>query len=247
MHVYRFIFRLDFKPVFDIFDSPGQIMRTLLTEKLGDEKFFPDLLEDTKTRAITARYTSEDKKQMRTLTVEPMSIHGSFETVDGVALDSIENYEILRKLFKIVNRFREIFHINSLERCGARFFCFDSVGNSTETSVQKIKALINSGLSKSIEETLGGIQDIGFAFDGEHEDKIKYKFKCGPYSTEGKDKYFSQITKPFDTDLNHDLIFDIDMFEEKFVLNESVSFFKWCAPIIKKVSTMVNATKDMLT
>lgn len=247
MHVYRFIFRLDFQPVFDMIDSPGKIMRTLLNEKLGEKKFLPDLLEDSKTHAITAKYASEDKKEMRTLTVEPTSINGSFETVAGVELDSLENYKILGKLLILVNVLRKDFHISSIERCGARFFCFDSVGTKEENSVQKIKSLINGDFSKTIEKIFGTTQDIGIAFDGEHEDKIKYKIKCGPYSNNGKDKYFSLITKQFDESINHDLIFDIDLFEEKFVLNEGVSFIKWCVPIINKASTMVNATKDMLT
>ena len=247
MSVFRLVFRLDFVPAFDIFDRPGKIMRTLLKPQIGGETFLPDLLEDSNKHAIIAQYQNTDKGEGRSFTVEPICIHGSFESLTGIEPDRLSQHDIFHKFIKIVNTIRQEFDINDLKRCGLRFYNFETVGTKECSAVQKFKQLTDNTFVDTVEGFLGGVTDAGLAFDGCSEENLQYHFKCGPYSTEGRDKYFHDLQRQFDDLSRHDVIFDIDIFEKDFRLNKEVSFAKWCNPVIETVSKVMTEALNRLT
>ncbi|MDY0223644.1 MAG: hypothetical protein RBR67_21180 [Desulfobacterium sp.] len=219
MPIYGAIFRLDFEPVYEIFDSPGKIMKELHTKKIAKTLLLPDLLEQNDKRIITARFVSKIRDEMRSLSVEPISIHGTFETVDGVEIERLNDYNVFTKLVQLVDTFRQDYNINNLFRCGLRLFIFDTIGNKDgHSSIDKTKDLIDRNLTDDFQKIFGNIKDVGIAFDGTSEDDISYKFKCGPYSTKGFDKHLSVTNELFDKNTNHDFIADVDIFEKNFRL-----------------------------
>jgi hypothetical protein len=247
MPVYRLVFRLDFNPVFDIFDYPGKVMRILHEEKFAEGKFLPDLLEDNTKRAITARYKNDAEGIFRILTVEPVSMHGSLESTSGISIERIEGHDVFRKLVKILNKLRHDFNVNDFKRCGLRFTIFDTVGNDDSSSTLKFIKLIDNTITSEVKEHLGEIRDVGVAFSGIGEDKIGYNIKCGPYSKDGQDKYLRELSDKFDETTEHDCIFDIDIFEKDFHLTSSVSFAKWCGPAISRADKTVKSILNKLT
>jgi len=246
MPIYRLVFRIDFEPVFDIFDSKGKIMRILLDEKMDDSKFLPDLLEDSKSHAVLAKFTNKDE-DIRTFTVEPTSLSASFESINGAECSALGSHIVFHKFIKLANIFRQEFSINDLKRCGLRLLHFDTIGIHDCSSIQQFKSIIDNRIAHEIEQTVGNITDIGLAFDGAHDDKTKYHIKFGPYSTDGIDKYFVHIAEKFDETTEHDTIIDIDIYEEDFRINNTVSFIKWCNPIIEKANKSVNVITSRLT
>ena len=222
-------------------------MEILLNEKLNEKEFFPDILDDPQKRVISARYGDDLKSQLRSMTVEPTSIHGSFESVGGVNVEYFEDDEIFRKLIKLTNIFRKDFNINEINRCGFRFKYIENLRSSPEKVNKAFKIIVNNKLSQGADTILGGIKDFVIAFDGEDRDKIKYHFKCGPYFKGEAAKYFKYISTKFDESCVKDFIIDLDLYEEKFNLSKDVSFGKWCSPMIKKAWATFDYMKLLLT
>ena len=137
MSIYRLIFRLDFEPNFQMFDSTGKIMGKLLSETIEGNKFLPELLERSQGHGVAAKYVNETSTEMRMLTIEPVSIHGSFELSKGVSLEKLEQNVVFEKIIKLVNEFRREFGIEVLTRCGIRFFYLSKFNSDDENIISK--------------------------------------------------------------------------------------------------------------
>lgn len=180
------------------------------------------------------------------MTVEPTSIHGSFESLEGVDIESFAETEIFRKLIKLTNKLRQEFDIHDIIRSGFRFYYLDNLADSPEKVNKAFTKIINDKLSGGLESTVGTIKDSGFSFDGEHNDKIKYHFRCGPYFRGEAGKYFKYISQKIDESSVKDLIVDLDCYEEKFNLSRDVSFKKWCNPILSKANSTFNIINELM-
>ena len=252
MPICRFIFRLDFKVNFDIIDSPGKILRLLSDLKKGNEPLFLDLSEDGQKRLITGRYISREKKKSYNFTVEPISIHGGMEAVEGVDIEKLEDNDILINLVKTTNKLRKEYHIADLVRCGFRMIFFDNIGDSVENVTLAIKKMLNNNFIQEFTSNIGNIEDIAIALDGTHEDAIKFHFRCGPYHKDEaqKKQYLSLFASTIDKDQEFNFIADLDFYEENFSLAEAVSFQKWLQPVISKannsISTIKSTIEDMI-
>ena len=246
MSIYRLVFRLDFEPSFQMFDSTGKIMSKLLSETIGGNKFLPDLLERSQGHGVAAKYVNETNTEMRMLTIEPVSIHGAFEISEGVPFEKLEKYVIFEKIIKLVNEFRRDFGIEALTRCGIRFFYLSKINNDNNDTINKFNLLFNKKLIETVEKKMGNLSDVGIVFEGKHEDFTKFRVHFGPYSNEESGRYFPTISNYLKTTDEFNLIADIDLYESDFILHSTVSFAKWCNPLIKKANDYISSVKDIV-
>lgn len=246
MSIYRLIFRLDFEPNFQMFDSTGKIMGKLLSETIEGNKFLPELLERSQGHGVAAKYVNETSTEMRMLTIEPVSIHGSFELSKGVSLEKLEQNVVFEKIIKLVNEFRREFGIEVLTRCGIRFFYLSKFNSDDENIISKFNILFNNNLVDTVENKLGSISDVGIIFEGQNKDLTKYRVHFGPYSKKESDRYFPTISNYLKTVDEFNFIADIDLYEANFTLHSSVSFMKWCNPLIKKAHDYVSDIKSII-
>ena len=93
---------------------------------------------------------------------------------------------------------------------------------------------------------MGNLSDVGIVFEGKHEDFTKFRVHFGPYSNEESGRYFPTISNYLKTTDEFNLIADIDLYESDFILHSTVSFAKWCNPLIKKANDYISSVKDIV-
>ena len=239
MSVHRVIYRLDFEPNFDIIDSTGQILR--LIKETGDGKYWPDLGEIPERHSVSGRNLSKEEGWWMSITIEPTALIGEFESLDGISVEQVEKSQFINKLFKITNALRKKFQIDTFKRIGFRLVLFEDTQADRAAVLTAFQAFIDEDLSGSLVETLGGYTDLGIALDGQHEDGLQYKLKCGPYAEGELKNYLPNIHRmnlgaerlaAKETDLT--ITLDIDLYEQNAHLSETTNFRKWCYPVLVK-------------
>ena len=245
MPYHRVIFRLDFMPNFDIIETPAKTMRIIM-EKY--DSFLPDLGEDIVQRSITAKYEAASGDYIRSITVTPTAITGLIDTSKGIKRSGVLTDTDLAKLIKIANELRSSYHINNLVRTGLRFYYFSKIAAQEGSVNNAFQRLFDHKFIKSLHATLGTVNDLAFVLDGEHEDKILYHLRSGPYfkGELSRKKYLTINPDKFDENNDVDLILDVDMYENNHTLNETVSFAKWCDPLVKRANKLIEELKPML-
>ena len=176
-------------------------------------------------------------------------IHSNF---DGIASKVVGNpnrdkiFVVFEKIIKLVNEFRREFGIEVLTRCGIRFFYLSKFNSDDENIISKFNILFNNNLVDTVENKLGSISDVGIIFEGQNKDLTKYRVHFGPYSKKESDRYFPTISNYLKTVDGFNFIADIDLYEANFTLHSSVSFMKWCNPLIKKAHDYVSDIKSII-
>ena len=239
MTVHRVIYRLDFEPNFDIIDSTGRILR--LIKEAGSGEHWPDLGETPDRHSVSGRNSSKEDGWWASVSIEPAALIGEFETLEGLSVEQIEKSKIISRLFKITNIFRKEFKIEVFKRIGFRLIMFEETGESRESIRMAFQSLIDKNLSDDLVDTLGGYTDLGFALNGQHEDGLLYKMKCGPYADGEFKNYLPNMhrmcintSKIEEQEETLTLTMDIDLYEHNVHLSETTNFNKWCYPVLAK-------------
>lgn len=252
MSVHRVIYRLDFEPNFDIIDSTGQILR--LIKESGDGKHWPDLGEIPDRHSVSGRNSSKEDGWWTSITIEPAALIGEFESLEGISVEQVEKSKFIHRLFKITNTLRKTFHIDTFKRVGFRLFLFEETLADRATVLTAFQSFVDKKFSETLIETLGGYTDLGIALNGQHEDGLQYKLKCGPYADGELKNYLSNIHRMnLDTEriavkeTNLTLTLDIDLYEQNVHLSETTNFSKWCYPVlIKNTKTIEIVLRNLL-
>lgn len=244
MPVCRLIFRLDFKRTnFDILGQPGEVMKLLSS---GPENFWSELAEATQQHIVTAKSITDTTKGVRQISVEPRSIHGSFESVDGVDLKGILKHESIAEMNRIIAEVCGRYKIIDLARAGFRIFYLNTLGNKPGEVKEAFKKMFAEDIVSAASAKLGTINDYAVSFDGEADDKLKYRYRSGPYESKEAARYFSEDVVPkFKEKTEFDFISEIDVYEQNFVLGD-IGFEKWCRPVIKKMLDMIDVSEVLI-
>lgn len=245
MRVHRLIFRLDFqKPNFDIVNSPGAVMQIL--SDMGDQ-YWPAFQDDSANRRVSATNIIKEKGIFRQISVEPINLNFAFESVAGVDINSLDMDDTFSTLFKGVRAICGKFGIQEIQRAGIRFFILSNIQQGNFRLSPSFKGLLDPQLVEKVNTTLGEIRDIGLSFDGESSDKLSYHCRFGPYEANEAQKYFPGTTSNIfeENKVNANFIFDLDLFEEKFVM--TVNADKWSKGPIQKAQELVKEIEKYLS
>jgi hypothetical protein len=250
MSLHRLIFRLDFDPVFQVIDSVGKILDIFQGFKSKGDDVWPMLGENIETRSISGQAKSTKDGWFRSLTIEPTSIVGEFESLEGIPLDSIENSELFRHLEVTTNALKKEFHLTKFQRIGIRFYIF-SKEFPKDNANKFVSSFIADTAKTPLFEVFGESTDTGIAIDGLDEDGVNYHFNFGPHNKEFR-KVLRELPK---TEIINDsvedlieqtgLLFDIDLFVKRHYLAETTRFSKWCLPLFEKADKGVNVIKSL--
>jgi hypothetical protein len=243
MPVCRLIFQINYKGNFDIIEKPGQVMRVLNDTDTG---FWHNLGENVNIRTVNGNSKIEEEKHFRELSVSPNTIRSAIEHHQGIEINDLPTHDTIRKIIKITNALRKEFNIDELVRFGIRFFYFANLGLGQERIASIFNKLFDAPIVDAISNKLGSIDDSGIAFDGTHEDQVKYHFKCGPYFSKEASKYLKQFVSSFEKETEYDMVFDIDLYENNFNLNKDVSIIKWIEPALIKMNDIIEDTKRII-
>jgi len=219
MPICRIIFRLDFvKPIYQIIDSPGQLMKIIDTTWQKDTI---EIGENYSKRLVSSRYMSKENQEGIIFNVDPKNINFSFE-----------KNVIYSKVIKCTNEIRRSFDINEIKRAGLRVFYFDTLSHNTKLCFLNT---IDKCFTSKIQTSLGAIEDLGISFDGTHDDGIKYHYQTGPYFEREATKYLQYFPGLFNSNNNYNIVSDFDLYEENFELTATVSIVKWIQSLIEKI------------
>ena len=216
MTVHRAIFRLDYQVNYAVIDAPGRLMRMLAGLEQGD--FFDSIQDSVKDRTVGANFKS--RSSYRLITVSPTNLVFGLEELKGwSAGEPLEN-ERLRVLSEAVNQICEAYKIEDVIRAGFRVWAFESIGGDFANAFSSASRLLSSNLHGAIEATVGGVKDIGFAFDGGADERAKYHVKFGPCtSSEIASKDYLQhqdLKDALAKESEANIVFDVDLYEEGF-------------------------------
>jgi hypothetical protein len=239
MPVCRLIFRLDFKVNFEIIERSGTTMRMLWEtfEKENPKGF--ELKENRNNRSVTIRSVSENGDFTRHLNVEPTSINGVFESIEGVEVNKLL-YDTKGFIFltKLASDLCEEFHIDHILRSGLRLLHLNKLGKYAGDIVKAYQPMFNTEVINRFEDKLGSIQDYAIVLDGVSEDGVGYHFLTGPYRTEEAQKFFHEIADTISKQADYDMVCDLDLYENDFSLSKR-SVSKLYRPLIAKAERVI--------
>jgi uncharacterized protein YggL (DUF469 family) len=253
MPVHRVIYRLDFEPNFDIIDSTGKVLG--LIKEAGNGNHWPDLGEISDRHSVSGRNSSREDGWWTSISIEPAALIGEFETLEGLSVEQIEKSKFVSRLFKITNTFRKEFKIEDFKRIGFRLIFFEEIETDRESLRKAFQSLIDKNLSDNLVKTLGGYTDLGIAFNGQHEDGLLYKMKCGPYADGELKNYLPNMQRIYintnrmeEQEISLSFTMDIDLYEQNVKLSETTNFNKWCYPVLgkdaKAIDIILQTLKD---
>jgi hypothetical protein len=239
------VFRLDFqRPNFDIINSPGTVMKIL--SGMG-EQYWPEFKDDSANRRVSTSSVDKEKGTLRQITVEPTAITFVLELATGIDLNSVDTDDAVSALFKGIHSLCDAFNINEIQRAGIRFTALGEIKESTSGLGAVFNKLIDGELVRSVNASLGDIKDIGLAFDGEGADKLCYHCRLGPFEVNEAAKYLTAPTAKVVEDIGSptNLIFDLDIYEEKFAM--TVSAAKWSKRPMAKAKQLALEVQSYLS
>lgn len=240
MSVHSLIFRIDFRKTnYEIIDSPGRIMS--IFSSMG-ENCWNEFADGQSTRAVTANF-AKDNALYRQVTIEPTSINFALETKKPIELSTIDRDENYILLMKSVTQLCDEFKIHELRRAGLRTISLNSICDNKDLK-PLFSRVYDGDIITSTESILGKGTDFGVVIDGEDKDKISYHLKFGPYSKDESSKYFPKLNKSIG-ELDNNLIFDIDLYEENFAL--TIKPAKWASSLLLKSSKFKGQIEKSLT
>lgn len=239
MAVRRIIFRLDFRPNFDIVDAPGTVMRLLDPDQDG----FWDALHDAQAkRLIVADWISPDGTEFRKVSVEPVALTFSIERSTGFEMDRIEHDATFSKVLNRVQNIYEKFKLSKLQRAGIRFYYMPSAFAGAE-SLELFRKQISGDFTGGLEKQFGDVRDVGISYEGGHEDGVSYNFRAGPYFPRESKKYVEKIGEKLESETIAS-IFDIDLYETDFVMG--VRILPWVKDQVARFRVGVKALEQLL-
>lgn len=246
MRVHRLIFRLDFnRPNFAIIDSPGRVMQLL--SEMGGAEYWPEFQDSAASRTISGSARDEKDGTFRQFTSEPTAMHFLIESVNGFNFSSLTSDKTISTLFKGVHSFCEAFKIENFSRVGIRFIVLGNVTTTAPSLLPKVESLIDKELHDCVRSTLGEVKDVGWAFDGEEADKLKYHFRMGPYAMDETKKYFSAETAKRIEESGGvaNFVSDLDFYEQNFAMTVRAS--QWCKEPIDKSQKLLVSVDQFLS
>lgn len=225
MEACRVIFRMDYKVSWAAIDSPGTILEILDSIPVGNSS--GGLQEDQTQRLLQAVYISNNREQARQIQVAPTHIVLDFESADGVQLTRLLSHPELRPLLSCVNDLRDHLKLQLYTRIGIRFFLFEDAPRPLEDFLGASDRRVTDPISS----ILGGISDVGLAFDGQHQDGIHYHLKFGPHlPTDAAN--FTHVRDRFIARRREALFFDFDFYESNIKLTPRIE--KWIEPFVER-------------
>lgn len=246
MPICRLIFRLDFKVNFEIIEHAGTIMQTLWEAFEKENPKNLELRENKNNRTVTIRFVSESGDFMRHLNVEPTSIHGAFESIEGVEIDKLLNdTKGFMFLTKLASRLCEKLHVENIIRSGLRLFYLNKLGKQNHDIVRAYQKMFNPEMIGKLENELGTIQDYALILDGAADDGVHYHFSTGPYRAEEAQKFFYEIANAFKEQTDYDMICDVDLYENNFSLSNR-PLANLYRPIIAKAKHIIETLESQI-
>ena len=206
--IHRFIFRLDFNPIFQIIDSVGSNL-DLFNKCAKDLGLEWQGLSVNRNRSLVIGKIQHDEIEYCNINLEPNSLGGELQLRDGKNIGEITDTKLF-KLFKVITEdVTEKFVIQKFNRIGIRsWLILDAEESDFESLLRLFINKVNWFNEFNHEDEK--IDDAGFVLESTLDDKQKIKFIFGPYQKSESKKYFPDIK---DSIGNLGIISDIDIYE----------------------------------
>lgn len=232
MAIHRIIFRLDFEPKYSMINRSGDILEIIANARKGDKNvLFGEVGHEALNNRAIGKSTTDE--HFVSIVVEPTHIAVDLEFASGVPAKLIMSHENVSACVAVVDAIAKLFEIRKIGRLGLRIFYFDKKFNSRETSLGAFKKILDGNFTNIVTEDLGAISDFGIYLIGEHEDKLGYRFHCGPYLEGEAAKYVNNFASIIGRENEYDFVVDLDLFEANFtMINNLLS--KWLAQSLNR-------------
>lgn len=227
-------------------DNVGTLMSALanLSDlRAGTDRFFFDEIEENALQRHMWGTRREDEWYSK-FHASPTTLFLELESAAGIGIGEFERVERVQKMLRLMHSVLGDFDVTHLSRGGARFTWLDTV--SAPDPVANFGRLFDERLISLLQQRTARIGDLGVAIDGQQDDRTKYHLRFGPYKATEAPKWFQQLS-PEALAGHHEsanLIVDLDLYEENFVLRASPA--KWLAPFLQSLDVNVRNIAGLL-
>jgi hypothetical protein len=235
--IIKLIWRLDYPVSYAYIDGRGRALKAI-SETVAD--FWDKSGDGALHMSFAARHTTEDT--LRTLSLDPTCLNGTFEWRCGTELSSVLRSEQFRAVDRIARELLKTAEIRKVVRAGVRFFCLERYADGRGNAYDRTLSLLHEPLRTNAGATLGPITDLAITLEGTAEDKVSYRAVHGPYERKNVDLVLE--AKPTEDQYKllevSDLFFDIDLFENNFSFEEH-SLFRWTSTKLEKALAFIKS------
>jgi hypothetical protein len=240
--VYRFIFRLDFAPGYDLLDKPGQALKILM-ETPGAE-YWTSVATAENSHILRSSYN--DDRESKVFTVTPSTINGVYETADGIDLAKILENETFLTFSKLAHEYCDVFKLDKLTRMGLRVFVFEHYEEEYENYTTRFLNLLTPELMTAFASRVGQVEGARIQFDGVTNDEINYHLNFGFFN----EIDYAKFTPTFAPTLLQEgaefhTTVDIDLFETDISL-KGLTLKNWSKDKWPIINTFLSILKDGL-
>ncbi len=236
----RLFWRLDYSFAYDLLQHRGDVVRVLLTEV---DKLWPTAGSGAIPDSLVATFSSPS--EARAISVETMSCNGSIEWPAGQDLERVLTQDSFRNTSRVVERVLKLCGVTVMVRAGIRLIVLEKASTGSTGFRNAFIAQVSNAYIRTAKKQLGDILDIGLVLEGQSEDGVSYRLQVGP--TEEKNIRANLTTRPnvgIDDLLEHQLFFDIDLFEHNFSFREH-TLQKWAVTKLDKAVQFVRDCRDV--
>lgn len=223
----------------------GEILEIIAGARNGDnDVLFAEIgHEALNHRTIGKKHT---KEHFVSISVEPTCIAVDIEFTQPVPFKLITAHQSFTNCVKAVDTIAKLFEIRKIGRLGVRIFYFDTKFKSRDASITAFKNIFEANFANIIIENLGNISDTGIILVGEHDDKLGYRFHCGPYLAGEATKYINNFAETIEAENKYDFVVDLDLYEANFtMINNLLS--KWLAEsLIRAEATISRVARKLI-
>jgi hypothetical protein len=227
--VQRLIVRLDFDTNYDVFDRPGEILRTLSRAPISWEAIKDQVSK--RVLGVEQKFEGVDGAQSysgaTSVVVDPTSLAVGLEDTRGFELPALCGGH-LPAVLELMDALCALLKIQNLRRAGVRAFHASQIDGVADVASAFSKTF-TPPLLVAVRQTLGAPTDYGLAFDGESSHKVKYHYRCGPFAPRNADECYPTIKDELKVGGLFNFFADVDCYEEQFALAKR-PVKKWIQP-----------------
>ncbi len=243
MRAHRIIFRFDYNLCFPIMDRAGKLMQIM--QESHKQDFFDAFRDIREERRVVGVYRSDGDLEAHLLSIEPKAIWAAVESVEGWGLSQLSAVPVLRALLDLFDTVRSEFNIETINRGGLRVFTFYRPLDKFNKVAESFRKSISPDVISMSEGVVGEITDYGWVFDGDHDDGLSYKLRCGPYASGEAARYMKEFADQFTQEDRYTSIIDLDLFETNFQIPHG-SAKRWAKPLLERSKELATGFEKVL-
>ena len=239
--IHRYIFRLDFKPCYDVLDRPGQALSILAPP--SKEGYWSALGLNRDRTGVSASKNDDSNGENLNITMESNSLSGSYASKEGFHLEDLIEQDFLNSASKFSEELLSKFQIVKIERIGFRILAVGGTQVRFGDNVERATSnMYNTELIAEISK-IGVLTDLGVIVEGKLPSETLFRFSTGPGGALDRERLFE--LKPEKDQAPHAFTLDLDLSEKEIDFSKT-TLYRWVKARIPNITNFAETSRKHL-